>query len=147
MSVTEGVGFMAVCIGNFFTSQGIEENQPETKIKSVIEHFCEVISKSMDIPGLLFEEDELIKSSMNTDYFERRLEQMLNNGPLTWGKIFIVLGMYAQMLDYLNRTSDDTFPYVMKLERLCEEYNLNQWVKQQPRQWYSFLDFYKNPTV
>ena len=147
MSATESVEYMAICVGNFFTSQGNEEFQPDTKIRDFIDHFCYVIQKSIDKPGILFEEDELIKASMNINYFGRRLENLLIKTPLAWSHIFLVFGMYAQVLEYLTKTSDEILPYVTELKRLCKDYNVNKWIDNQPRKWYSFHDYYKNPTI
>ena len=148
MPVTESFEFMAVCIGNFFTSQGNLELQPETSIREVIEHLCYVIKKCMNnSQGILFEEDDLIKASINISYFGRRLESLLRNNPLAWSHIFLVMGMYAQVLEYLTNTSDEILPYATELNRLCREYEVNNWIQKQPSQWHSFMDFYKNPTV
>ena len=148
MPFTERVEYIIVCIGNHFTTHGNSEMQPDTEIRNFIDHFCDVITKCMENPqDILFNEDELIKASMNIDHFGRRLETLLKNNPLSWAHVFLVMGMYAQVLDYLTTTSDETLPYVIELNRLCKNYNVNTWIENQPRQWHSFMDFYKNPTV
>ena len=138
----ESCEYVMTAIANYLLTKDIESTQVEnSKMLIVIEKFIDMIEKNLKTKCGL-DEDELFVICLRGSNFRWQLNQLFedNEHQISWEFIGRIMTYFAQVVEMLMSTNQDTYGFLVEMYNFVREHDMNTWIAKQPRQWMNIVE-------